>query len=127
MRIVKFIVILIVILIGLAFLAGKALEHYLISHSTPSVELTKELSGTWEAVSAEFDRRVKAKFPIGTSEADMLRELRNQGFARQGLDNQAKRHESDFACSKGAYVNWLTDKYGFVIFINGEYREEGCL
>jgi hypothetical protein len=44
------------------------------------VPLTARLSGKWEDVSNEFDRRVKADFPIGIPVEKMGAELQRQGF-----------------------------------------------
>lgn len=95
------------------------------TNSKPLASLTIGLQGPWEAVSAEFDKRVQTKFPLGTSEKDMEDELQRQGFSH--LKGEAIRREDDFVCNKAAYVHWQADKQGYLTSINGSYREEGCL
>lgn len=98
--------------------------------------LTARLGGqTWEASSKEFDRRVKARFPVGTAESTMTLELRRQGFRRQDWsyekhdDDEATafRSENNFVCNQGAFVYWRADAAGNITTIRGEYRELGCL
>ena len=102
---------------------------------TPRSVLTEQLSGPWDQVSKEFDRRVKAAFPIGTAESAMTLALRRQGFERQdwtfrktGNDEaQAFRSENNWVCNQGAFVYWRSDEAGNIASIRGEYRELGCL
>jgi hypothetical protein len=44
------------------------------------------LSNTNSVARVQFDERVRAEFPIGTSEEEMLRSLRWQGFKRDVAD-----------------------------------------
>ena len=46
---------------------------------TPS--LGRNLPSSSDEGEKEFDRRAKAKFPVGMREADLIEELRSQGFA----------------------------------------------
>jgi hypothetical protein len=100
------------------------------------VPLTMGLGGEWAVVSKEFDRRVKAAFPLGSSVSDMGQELSRQGFIRQdwtdwtiisSQEHKAMRREDFIPCNKAAYVYWRADKEGKLISIRGEYNEEGCL
>jgi len=90
-------------------------------------------SGTWEVVSERFDSRVKRAFPIGSSEDQMIQELRRQGFSltdegeASGQENEAVRREDNWVCNIGARVYWRADAGGELIAIRGAYREEGCL
>lgn len=105
---------------------------YIQGHLKPPVPLTMGLQGSWETISAEFDTRVKAQFPLGLSEIDMGKELQLQGFSRHdwntgGRKGDAIRREGDFVCNKAAYIHWQADTQGRLTSISGEYREEGCL
>jgi hypothetical protein len=99
----------------------------------PPVPLTAGLSGTWEAVSNEFDRRVRAAFPTGSSEKDMASALQRQGFWREDWDSSiehehaAIRREDSFLCNQAARIYWRADGDGKLTAIRGVYREEGCL
>lgn len=82
-----------------------------------------------------FDRRVKARFPVGSAESAVTGELRRQGFARNDWtyaksddeEASAYRSENNIACNIGAFVYWRTDARGAITTIRGEYREMGCL
>jgi hypothetical protein len=52
-----------------------------IFHPTP--QIARGLSNTITVARREFDERVKAAFPVGSSEEEMLDALRRQGFKRQ--------------------------------------------
>jgi hypothetical protein len=99
----------------------------------PNVPLTVGLSGKWEDISKEFDRRVKISFPIGSSEEQMGTELKRQGFCRQDWrssteqERDAIRREDNGVCRQAAYVHWRVDAQGHLTAVRGEYREEGCL
>lgn len=101
----------------------------------PKSALTEQLSGTWDQVSKEFDRRVKAQFPVGSAESAMTLALRRQGFERQDWtfrkagDDEARafRSENNIVCNQGAFVYWRSDEAGAITSVRGEYRELGCL
>ena len=102
----------------------------------PEAALTEHLGGkTWDEASREFDRRVKARFPVGTAESAMTLDLRRQGFERNDwtyrkTDNEeatAYRSESNFICNIGAFVYWRSDQTGNISAIRAEYRQMGCL
>jgi hypothetical protein len=98
----------------------------------PASSLTENLPARWDDATREFDRRLKARFPLGSSAAAMAQELQRQGFepaAWTGLDpvTQALRDESNFVCTIRARVEWRTDEAGLLRSISGRYHEEGCL
>jgi hypothetical protein len=98
-----------------------------------AVPLTAGLSGKWEDLSNEFDRRVKADFPIGIPVEKMGAELQRQGFSRQDwsssieTEHAAVRREDNGVCNQAAYVHWHADGEGRLTAARGVYREEGCL
>jgi hypothetical protein len=100
----------------------------------PDAPLTAELKGaTWAEESAAFERRLRIRFPTGSGEQLMSRELRRQGFKQvdwggaTGVEHEAERREDDFVCNRAAYVFWRADASGQLTSVRGEYREEGCL
>lgn len=99
----------------------------------PAVPLTAGLSGKWEDVSNEFDRRVKASFPVGTPVGQMGTELQRQGFSRNDWsssieqEHEATRREDNGICNKAADVYWRADGEDRLTAVRGVYREEGCL
>ena len=42
--------------------------------------IAANLPGVYQLASVEFRKRIRERFPIGSQEADMIRELRSQGF-----------------------------------------------
>jgi hypothetical protein len=102
----------------------------------PRSSLTENLGGkTWAQSSAEVDRRVKARFPLGMPESAMTLEIQRQGFHRNDWTYQktgneeaaAFRSENTIICNTGAFVYWRTDASGNLASIRAEYREMGCL
>jgi hypothetical protein len=106
-----------------------------IGQPRPNVPLTTRLGGSWDAMSSEFDSRVRTRFPIGSTESDMARELRREGFIRddwsfvigQGAEAKATRREDRVVCRQAAYIFWRADHEGRLTSIRGVYRVEGCL
>jgi hypothetical protein len=99
----------------------------------PPSPLVSGLSDEWSAADAEFARRLRSRFPIGSSEAAMTEELRRQGFIRQDwtsgatMEREAMRQESSFPCRVRARVYWRATQHGQLTAIRGRYGEEGCL
>ena len=77
-------------------------------------------------VSAEFDRRVKASFPVGSLVADMGQVLNAQGFwhdwsCSTETEHFAGRDENTWMSKQGAYIQWRADKDGRILEIKGSY------
>ena len=95
--------------------------------------LTAKLHGEWKAISAEFDSRVRASFPIGSPEGQMMAELERQGFSPESVawagesEHATKRPENDWVCHKSAYVLWRTDTEGRLTSVRGLYLLQGSL
>jgi len=118
----------------LATMVGTTIWNYARNLSKPPAPLTAGLQGkTWAAASAEFDGRVKAKFPLGSFDTDMGAELVHQGFSRQDWnsspneEHEAVKREDNMVCNKAAHIHWRVSNEGRLTAIRGEYREEGCL
>lgn len=95
--------------------------------------LTAGLSGTWQAMSDELDRRVKASFPIGSLAAEMEARLQQQGFFRRGSsalagqEHVVVRSEKRFPCATLAFVLWQVDSEGRLTSVRGDYPMGQCL
>lgn len=108
---------------------------FFIGQPRPSVPLTTRLDGGWDTMNSEFDARVRAWFPIGSTERDMVRELQREGFIRddwsfvigQGAEARASRREDRIVCHQAAYIYWRANRQGRLTSIRGLYRVEGCL
>ena len=62
-------------------------------------------------VSAEFDERIKKKYPIGTPEAKVIGSLKRQIFKVEKKENGGKARFDviQIICKIGYYVHWETD------------------
>lgn len=102
------------------------------SLSQPPSPLLADMSGDWAAVSAEFDRRVKASFPIGVSDVQMGATLQEQGFSRRDWASSAEqehvalRRKDTFGCKVAVHVRWRADANGRLTSVGGDYVEEVC-
>ena len=106
---------------------------YVASRLRLHVPLTSNLYGRWDVISAEFNRRVEDRFPLGSLESAMAAELQNEGFSSQDwtsstdAEHEAVRREDDRVCNVAARIYWRADNGGRLTSIMGIYREEGCL
>ena len=112
---------------------GTAIWLAFHQYDKPAIPLTAGLGGEWTAVTQEFDRRVKTRFPLASLEASMSADLRGQGFSREdwecsaAQEHEAVRREDNLVCRKAAWVYWNADSEGRLTAIRGAYRPEGCL
>lgn len=97
------------------------------SHSS----LTDGLPTTWQGASTEFDKRIRARFPLGMPAGDFIRELSNEGFKPMwfvsGGYYGAVRSEGWVLCRVSARVYWGLGPDDTLAYVDGKYREEGCL
>lgn len=93
--------------------------------------LTADLPSNWKAASQLFDRRVRARFPVGTPVWKLANGLEAEGFKPTWFETDgeydAQRNEGNFVCNIVARVYWRVGKDGAVSAVRGLYREEGCL
>jgi len=94
--------------------------------------LLEGLSGPWQAASAEFDRRLQARFPAGSPALGMAAELHAAGFEQQdwiepGALHVAVWQRREFPCTLRARVTWRADAEGRLLELHGSYGEAGCL
>jgi hypothetical protein len=83
--------------------------------------------GTWHDVSSAFNARVQRRFPIGSSEDDMLAELRRENFKTETYDKSVSRYQFSavrelpgFPCKRFWTIQWNTDA-GKITEIDGGY------
>jgi hypothetical protein len=61
-------------------------------HLSPFLpQLARGLPRDFETGQAEFTRRLRARFPVGSAETDLLRELEAQGF-RNHFEDRSRRY-----------------------------------
>lgn len=108
---------------------------FVIGQPRPDVPLTANLGADWDTMNNEFNARVRTRFPIGSPEVEMARELQREGFIRrdwsyviaQGAEAEAMRREDRVVCRQAAYIYWRADRFRRLTSIRGVYRVEGCL
>jgi hypothetical protein len=99
----------------------------------PASDLTAGIGGgTWEQLTAEFDARLKRRFPVGTRIFEVTNALKAQGFTPSWHppstgEFMATRDESDFTCRIPAEVYWTVTADNKLGSIRGVYHERGCL
>jgi hypothetical protein len=120
---------------GVFFSALLFASMFVTGHATwrPASDLTNGIGGgTWEQLTAQFDGRLKRRFPIGIQIREVTNTLRNQGFELKWNvtptgEYLAIRDESNFACNIPAEVYWTVTKGNQLGSIRGVYQEQGCL
>jgi hypothetical protein len=87
--------------------------------------LASDLPANIAEAGREFDHRIQQRFPIGSSEADLIRELSRQGFApsvHRGDSPATHVYSFDkgsFPCDLVWNIIWKADGAGSVTTING--------
>jgi hypothetical protein len=101
--------------------------------SDSPVPLTTTLDGSREARTAEFDRRIGERFPVGSPEAVLLAELGRQGFSVEdryvpaGFEHGALRQEHDIVCVNNFEIYWRTDEAARIAAVKGVAYWPTCL
>jgi hypothetical protein len=118
--------------VAVTLLAVSVVASLVVVAIEPKPPLTAKLHGPWGEISKEFDRRVKMKFPVGSSESRMIFELGQENFtildkSSTQQEREATRDEYNFVCDQAAYVYWRKDRQDRLTQVRGEYREQGCL
>lgn len=99
----------------------------------PSPPLVAGLKGGWAEVSVAFDRRVRARFPIGMADQDLGAELQRQGFTRKDWSSSpAAEHlaifeRDELICRESFEVYWRVDATGRLTSVRGDHPAAACV
>ena len=108
-------------------LAVAAVGEIWLSSRPSAPPLASNLPNNLIDADREFDRRIHERFPIGSSAADLIRELRQQGFdpspdrADSPLLHVYSLRRSGFPCNLELRVIWTADGSGTVTMADGAY------
>jgi len=93
-------------------------------------EIVATLPGDESEFSREFDDRIRARFPIGSSEEKLVDFLANEGFfpdwRRRDNSNASFFVQSGLICQKIVRVFWRAGAPGDLTDVRGSY-ESRCL
>ncbi|WP_448187231.1 hypothetical protein [Azospirillum sp. sgz301742] len=93
---------------------------------TPRPPLADNLPTNVAMAKQEFARRVEYRFPIGSNENELIKELSKQGFhpswRRKDDDNMATVERGGLPCNESWMVTWRSDQAGKIVKINGNFR-----
>ncbi len=91
----------------------------------PLPALADGLSTTSATARQEFAARVRARFPVGSTERALMLELWAEGFDRpgesEGQRGWASLTRRSLVCSKAWTVTWAADDGGRLTAIDGTY------
>lgn len=112
-------------LIAASFLLGRWPEA---AHTLPAMVAT--LPGEEAGFSREFDDRIRARFPTGSSEDALIDYLVSEKFApdwrRRDAANASVLVLNGLICQKVVRVNWRADASGVLRAVSGAY-ESHCI
>ena len=112
------------LLAGFAFAGGRA------SVFRPLPEIVATLPGDESVFSREFDARLRARFPIGSSEDKLLGVLASENFLpdwrRRNDPNASFFVQNGLICQKIVRVSWRADATGMLEQVQGSY-ESRCI
>lgn len=94
-------------------------------------EFTRALPSEPAAASAEFERRARSRFPIGSDSAQVVDALQRERFVRvfdpaDGDLVHFRREEGGMGCRRHADVWWSTGHSGSVTSMRGSYTVAEC-
>lgn len=119
-----------ILVLASAIIIGLAIVTSWVSARPPS-HLTAGLPRGWGKASSQFNARLRARFPVGSSANTLIDGLASEGFTPTWFEADgeygAKRDESSFPCNVAARVFWRVGQTGTVSAVRGTYHEEGCL
>jgi hypothetical protein len=72
-----------------------------------------------------FDARIKAAFPPGSAEADLIRQLSDDGFTLSTAETNGWARDVSFPCERSWQVDWDA-KDGLLTASRGQYTDS-CL
>ena len=73
------------------------------------------------------DLLIKKRFPVGSSEADLMNVLRASKFAILPADRTAELRLRNLPCNELLEVHWKADAKGKLLQVEGVVSEAGCL
>ncbi len=95
-------------------------------HSLPEIVAT--LPGIESDFSQEFDARIRERFPIGSSEENLIGYLTAEGFVpewrQRNEANASVLVHAGLLCEKSVRVFWRTDEAGMLTEIAGAYESQ---
>lgn len=76
-----------------------------------------------EPVAADiaFDARIREKFPVGSSEADLISAMKADEFVISQSDTSAYVQRTDFPCEHSYQINWDAAA-GVLTAIDGQFK-----
>ena len=93
--------------------------------SRPLPALAADLSTVNATARQEFSERVRARFPVGSTERALMLELWAEGFDRPGgTDGQrswASLTRRSLVCNKAWTVTWAADDSGHLTAVDGTF------
>jgi hypothetical protein len=103
-----------------AFAAGR------FSSFRPFPEIVATLPGDESEFSREFDGRIRERFPIGSSEDNLVDFLANEGFfpdwRSRDNPNASFFVRSGLICQKIVRIFWRADTTGALTDVHGSYQ-----
>lgn len=119
MRTVAMVVALVVLL------AAFGVRIWRADNGVPVPALLQNLEASRDQASQDaFIRRLQDRFPVGSAEADLVRELQVEGFQVRAAQREAsfdRRSDFNDICRRGGNVHWTADAAGRVGSVTGGY------
>jgi hypothetical protein len=112
-----------------ALLASFGVRFWRFGGAAPLPALLQGLTDAHDAASQKaFVERLRKRFPLGSSEAELMRELRDEGFLPK-KDGRPSPREASYdraaglqdICRRGGIVRWSADEAGKLTDISGGF------
>jgi hypothetical protein len=118
------------IVIIVLVVAGGGLFWFLNQDQLP--ELLTNMPIETDQLSSAFNQRIVTRFPVGSPETNLVKELQKDGFAIKTFDGDSHiatyTHYGNFFVDpfrRDASVTWKTDSHGSINAISGTYFVTG--
>ncbi|MDY0874517.1 hypothetical protein [Dongia rigui] len=105
--------------LGVVLLAGAFWLESQFGGTPP--EIADGLSPQFVEGSISFNERVKARFPAGTPEGELIDTLRAQGFSIDVDQKMARFEQRGLICKLVWQVSWKMEQLGAISNVDGAY------
>ena len=110
-------------------LAGRAIIAAILlcaCSRLPNKPLFEGVSGDYRVGTQLLQKRIKARFPVGSSSENLVTYLEGQEMKVERGKQSAEFNTGGFPCGSVVWITWQTDAQGALKDVTAMYSDNGC-